>query len=254
MVSKNFWEPLTISEWKKTEDFKKLNSVSTREFVEVWFNRMPIRVAYQKPNWIYAPFDGIVTHIGLYDPTEDMFDVKGGKYTINEILDRELQCKCYVCGIFLTAFSVHLGRFPVTGYLRRIDWLPSLLTANDSMIAAEAGLLKNKIEADSFKFAYRNETKIYEIYDFLNGLDVVVVSVADKDVDALLDFCREGDVFHQGQRMQFVCWGSYGLLIVPQNKPFELLPKVEAKDYVFAGKTVIFAVKESSNGKEKRTA
>ncbi len=239
-----FWQSITLDEFLNSEEYKKGQELSPSEFYQVWFNRMPYRPCYQKRNWIFAPFDGIITHIGKYKPDEDVFNVKGQSYTINQILDAEMECFCYACGIFLTAFSVHLGRNPVTGILRKVEDLPCILTNNMYMDFAELGLLKDKkVYPDRYKFAYQNQRRLYEIYDTRNNIDVIVVAIADRNVDSLLDFKQEGDVVIKGTRFNFVCWGSYGLLVVPINrKGFELKPLVKDLDYVYGGQTAIFEV------------
>ena len=241
---RNRWQPLTLTQWFNTEEYKKGQSLSPKEFVEVWFNRMPIRVAYQKPNWIFAPFDGIITHIGKYKPDKDVFDVKGQGYTINQVLETEMDCECYACAIFLTAFSVHLGRFPVRGTITALYELPAIVTDNISMIDAEYDLFNKKINPTNLKFVYKNQRKVLEIYNHENDIDVIIVSIADREVDSILDFKKENDFCIQGERMQFVCWGSYALLVIPlnRNKNLKLKPLVEPFHYVYAGQTVIFEI------------
>lgn len=235
------WQAISLDEWLNSEEFKKGQSLSAREFVELWFNRMPIRATYINPKWIYAPFDGIVTHIGLYDPDKDVFDIKGKSYTINEVLDSEIKCKCYCCGIFLTAFSVHLGRFPVNGIIRKTYELPPITTTNLSMIPAEYDLFSKKINPENLQFAKKNQCKVIEIFDTKNKMNVIVVSIADREVDSILDFKTEDEIVRQGQRMQFVCWGSYALIIILKNRRhIKLETCVKQFNYVYAGKTVVF--------------
>ena len=250
MVSNFPFQKTTLKEWLNSEEVKKGQEISPREFAEVWFNRMPFRPSYVKTDLIYAPTDGVVIHIGKYKPDQDVFDVKGQSYTINQVLDTEMDCNCYAIGIYLTAFSVHLARFPITGFLTKIEKLPCILTNNDTMVLVEHGVFKNKIENGQFKFAYRNERKLYEMWEPLNNIDVIFVSIADREVDSLLDFVDEYSPILQGERAQFITWGSYALLVVPERPHFELEFLVQPLDYVFAGSTPVFKVKrkEDKNG------
>jgi len=206
---------------------------------------MPTRLLYQKHEWILAPFDGIVTHIGKYDPAKDVFNVKGKSYSINELIEAEISEPCYSIGIFLTAFSVHLGRSPVTGVIRKVEDLPPLLTANMFMDFAEMGLLVDRqVYPERLDFAKKNQRRLIEIRDTQHNLGVIIVSVADRYVDSLLDFKAEDDVVHKGCRLQFVNWGSYAEMVIPVNRPdLKLKPLVKELDYVFAGKTAVFEVR-----------
>ena len=241
----NLFKPHTIEQWQNSEDYKKVSSATSREFVELYFNRMPLRTKWQKRDYIFAPFDGIVVHIGKYNPDKDVLNVKGKSYTINQVLDTKMECQCYACAIFLTAFSVHLGRCPIKGIVRNIKELDPIVSENLSMIPAEYDLLVDKKpKPENLHFTFRNERKVIEIYDPMNDIDCIICSIADKEVNSLLDFIYEDQPVHIGQRMQFVCWGSYALLVIPlnRNKNLKLKPLVEPFHYVYAGQTVIFEI------------
>ena len=239
-----FGKPLTVKEWLNSEEVKKLQSISPREFVEVWFNRMPIRPTYQKSDLIYTPVDGILTHIGLFDKDKDIFNIKGIEYNLEDIVGFELtEKKYYVAGIFLTAFSVHLARFPISGIIKEIIDLPPILTGNQSMIPAEYNLInKKKIVSEDYKFVYYNQRKVYVLYEPVNKMYVYYVSISDREVNSLLDFCSEKEIVRQGQRMQFITWGSYALLIIPKKKHYKLTPLVEPFHYLYSPIHPIFKV------------
>jgi len=243
-VPKPFWKPIPLKEWLKGDEYQFGQSLPSYAFMEVFFNRMPIRIAYQKRNWIFAPFDGVVVHAGKYDPNKDVLDVKGRGYTINQVLETEMECDCWVVGVFLTAFSVHLVRSPVTGVVKRVESLPPIVTANMYMDLAEMGLLVDKkVYPERFDFAYKNQREIVEIYDPYNKIDVIIVSVADRNVDNILNYRREGDLTRIGQRLQFVTWGSYGLLVIPENeRKLNLNVVVSPMDYVYGGLTCVFEI------------
>jgi len=236
------FKPHTIEQWQQTEDFKKVSKATPREFVELYFNRMPLRTKWQLNKYIFAPFDGIVVHIGKYYPNKDVLNVKGKSYTINEVLDLNMKCDCYACAIFLTAFSVHLGRCPIKGIVRSIKELDPIATENLSMIPAEYDLLTNKKpNPENLHFTFKNERKVIELYEPMKNFDCIVCSIADREVNSILDFVDEDQPVHQGQRLQFVCWGSYTLLVIPVNrKHIKLNPLVKELDYVYAGQTAIF--------------
>lgn len=206
----------TINQWLET-DVKELSKLSLSELGNTFFFRDPARPNYIDNEHFYSPADGIILYQKVVDPQENVLEIKGKNYTLQDIMhNKDYNKKSLVIGIFMTFYSVHINRIPYGGIMtyEKLDMIES---TNKPMLAVEKDILNGVINPKNmFKYIKQNERMLNKIYS--PGLDYTyyVTQIADEDVDVIAHFHQDQNrLFSQNERFSLVRWGSQCELIMP---------------------------------------
>lgn len=236
---------IKFEDWLNSEEVKQLQKIPNKQLIEKEFFRNPLRHIRYDPNLIYSPCDGVILYIGEYNSEDKILEIKGRNYSIQDIfMCNEIKGEFYVVGIFLTFFSVHVVRSPVTGYISNIVDLDPIISSNLSMCLFEAGLFDNKIDKNYLDYNFYNERSIVTIKNNRLQTNFHIVMIADKDVDRILYFRREEDTIMQGDRLAWVTYGSQCDLLIEKKPWFKLKKNISKGYYVYAGLDPLFTVEE----------
>lgn len=187
--------------------------------IGLWrFYRDPERKINAGKNDILCPADGQIIYIKKLNKEETPFSVKGKnisklvEITKTGILDEP----CYLIGIVMTFFDVHVNRAPING----IVVLNKHITGK--FLSLKLG--ESDIENERCTIVIENE-----------GDKFGVVLIASKRVRRIVSFVKKGQMLEKGQRIGIIKFGSQVDLIIPQKYKVNS----EIGEQVFAGKTII---------------
>jgi len=220
----------TIKQWLNSKEIKKLQKESITKLITKDFFRDPFRPLYYNPKVFLSPADGIVLY--TYDrigPTDKIVEIKGVNFTIQDLLhDKNYNEESLIIGIFMTLFDVHINRVPIDSYMSESIDTEFIYTHNSSMYFFEQNLLNDlKINPDNMGYLFKNEKVISTFYCSKIRDEYYIVQIADKDVNAIVNWVDEGDFIQQAERFGMVRWGSQVDIVIPVNEiiNYEILVK-----------------------------
>ena len=183
------------------------------------FFRNPERKISDAPDDIVSPADGRIIYIKELETNQVPVSVKKLRMArIDEITKTDiLQQPCYLVGIAMTLFDVHMNRSPLAGKVILVKHTPGEylgLNTPESTIVNE-----------------RN-TIVIERQD---GVKVGVVQIAARLVRRCIVSVKEGENVEHGGIIGRIRWGSQADLIMPRN--CHIL--VREGEQVYAGSSVI---------------
>ncbi|XRP96275.1 archaetidylserine decarboxylase [Methanocaldococcus sp. 16A] len=187
----------------------------------VYFYRDPDREITKGNNIILSPADGTVEYIKFYKNGKAEVFKDGNCYVLN--VSKYFPNGCYVVGIFMSPFDVHVNRAPISGkviYIKHIDgsFYPAFLKDVEKINERNIAIIKN-------------------------GSDYIgVVQIAGFVARRCWLSIKEGDYVEIGQRIGKIKLGSQTAVIIPSN--YNITVKVGEK--VYGGQTII-AVKNTAN-------
>lgn len=190
------------------------------------FFRDPSRPQVSDRRFFFSPADGVILYQKEVDAAEGVLDVKGCDYSVREILrDPSLEGRYLVVGIFMTFYDVHVNRIPYAGRLsyRRGG---RLRTHNLPMLDMEHGLLQSlRVDHERAEYLHHNERVINRVDVNSLRMRYWVVQIADYDVDSILPFRQQQNIFRsQGRRFSQIRYGSQVELVVPIGNGTTLTP------------------------------
>jgi len=204
-----------LSDFLKKPETKAMLNKPPSELLVTYFNRDPFRPVYFDRDAMLSPADGFVLYSAVVDPDEDIINVKGGDYTVNTLLREEIEERCLVIGIFMTAIDPHVNRIPTKGFLK-YEKLPCLKVLNLSMRPVERAILDQlEIDHDVMKYAFCNEAYKNEIMAPHLNQKYYMMQIADFEVDVIAHFGGQHDFFTQGERFSVIKFGSQVDLVIP---------------------------------------
>ena len=166
----------------------------------IYFFRDPEREAHTKDTTVLSPADGTVVEIKKIDAENSPTNEKAIKI-----------------GIFMSIFSVHVNRIPVTGTIEKIMYFPGKF-----------------LSADLDKASLNNERSIVIMKDNA-GRTIAFVQVAGLIARRIVCYLEEGQTVKTGERFGLIRFGSRVDIYLPENS--ELF--VRSGNVVRAGKTFI---------------
>lgn len=183
------------------------------------FFRNPKRIITQNKNEIVSPADGRIIYIKELEANQVPVSVKKLKLAkIDEITKTDiLQQPCYLIGIAMTLFDVHMNRAPLAGKVILVKHTPGQylgLNTPESTLVNE----RNTI-----------------VIERADGVRVGVVQIAARLVRRCIVSVKEGEQVEHGGIIGRIRWGSQADLIMPRN--CEIM--VREGDQVYAGSSVI---------------
>jgi phosphatidylserine decarboxylase len=183
------------------------------------FFRNPERKITNDPDEVVSPADGRVIYIKELDKGQLPVSVKKHRLAqINEITGTDIPSQpCYLIGIAMTLFDVHMNRAPIGGKVILVKHTPGGylgLNKPESTISNERNTIVIKRE---------------------DGIVAAVVQIAAKYVRRCIVSVKEGEMVEHGAIIGRIRWGSQADLIIPRNSYI----KVREGEQVYAGKSVI---------------
>ena len=193
--------------------------------IGIWrFYRDPERVIKACKDDIVSPADGQIIYIKNLNKSETPFSVKGKNILRLEEITKTniLNEPCFLVGIVMTVFDVHVNRAPIKGKVILNKHI------NGKFLSLKLG--DSDIENERCTIVIENEEE-----------KVGVVLIASKRIRRIISFVKIGQLLGKGDRIGVIKFGSQIDLIIPQR--YRVNSKIG--EQVFAGKTVIASLKKS---------
>ena len=187
------------------------------------FFRDPARPNYQDTNYFFAPADGIILYQKKVNPSEALVEIKGKNYTLQEAMqDASFEEECYVIGIFMTFYDVHINRIPLPGFLTYQTKEP-IESYNAPMLDVENYLIDDRlVRLSEAKYLFTNERMVNKIFAPTLSQYYYILQLADYDVDTIIPYAtKQNKYYRQNQRFSQIRYGSQVDLIVPVSKKFD---------------------------------
>lgn len=183
------------------------------------FFRNPNRVITGGSDDIVSPADGRVIYIKELEVNQMPVTIKKMRITnLSEITKTDLLTRpCYLIGIAMTLFDVHMNRAPIEGTVTFIKHTPGTAIG---------------LNTPSSTITNERNTVIIERSD---GIRAGVVQIAARGVKRCIVTSKEGDRVARGEIIGKIRWGSQLDMIIPRNS--EIL--VREGEQVYAGSTII---------------
>ena len=183
------------------------------------FFRNPTRTIPGSKNDIVSPADGRIIYIKELESNQIPVTVKKKRIAnISEITKTDiLEQPCYLIGIAITLFDVHMNRSPIDGKIILVQHTPGTsigLNTPESTLTNE-----------------RNTT----VFEREDGVKAGVVQIAARGVNRCIVMPKKGENVERGSIFGKIRWGSQTDLIIPRN--CEIL--VREGEQVHAGSTII---------------
>jgi phosphatidylserine decarboxylase len=185
------------------------------------FYRNPKRVIPGDADDIVSGADGRVIYIRKINANEVPVSVKKLNISkLDEITKTDiLKTPCYLIGIAMTLFDVHMNRAPIDGVVRLVKHTPG--SGPTLGLNTPISTIQNE----------RNTLVIEREDGIMSG----IVQIAAKRVDRCIIEVKEGDSVKRGQIVGKIRWGSQLDMIIPQDSNI----LVREGDQVHAGSTII---------------
>lgn len=203
----------------------------------IFFLRNPIRTIPQNTDAIVSPADGYVMYIKRIDKGEiPMAIKKGTKIFLHELCEiQELNnTSGWLVGIFMTPWSVHFNRFPLSGEVVFKKYLKHKSAL--SMVTSLVEILTRSKKFSDNDYYLINERLTIGIKT-ISGPVIFVTQIADKWINRIVSFVGEGDKLKKGEQYGMIRFGSQCDLFLPDNLNISF--KVNVGEYVFGGTTII---------------
>lgn len=210
-----------LEDWINTH-VKKFKGIDVKKVYNELFFREECRPIFYDPNTFYSAADGVIIYQRVVKPHEKILEVKGKKYTLQDIvMNKEMKnINYWVIGTFMTLYDVHVNRAPTSGLLK-FKPLDSIESHNLPMIFMEKGIFNNDLnyKTQDHTYLFNNQRMLNTILYLKKRINYHVVQIADLDVDTITHFDTDNPtIIGQGERFSFIRWGSQCDLIVPETK------------------------------------
>lgn len=191
------------------------------------FFRNPDRIIPGGPDDIVSAADGRVIYIKELEVNQMPVTVKKMRIAdLSEITKTDLLTRpCYLIGIAMTLFDVHMNRSPVDGNITFIKHTPGTAIG---------------LNTPSSTVTNERNTVIIERND---GTRAGIVQIAARGVKRCIVMAQTGDSVKRGEIIGKIRWGSQLDMIIPRD--CEIM--VREGEQVYAGSTVIARLSGSKN-------
>lgn len=239
----------TLEEWLDDE-VSKVKNRSIRWLSSMYFHRQEPRAKYIDNSYFFTPADGVITNINeKIDANAPLVEVKGVKFSLNDLLQDEVQGDWMVITIFMTFYSQHLLSCPYSANRTYYD-LPPIETYNIPMLAMEKGLLKGVVNPEfEGEYLKKNNRRISDWYSPTLDLNYKTIAIGDYDVDTIVDFSQtDGESsypFKQNSVIGKIQYGSSTVLAIPLREgkqKLSLRPEAKIGNYVKIQRTPLVSV------------
>ena len=223
-----------LEDWLNGE-VKELSKLPVAELSNTFFFRDPVRPTYIDNEHFYSPADGTILYQKVVHPGEQVLEIKGIDYTIQDVMgDKDYNKPSLVIGIFMSFYDVHINRIPYGGVLKYKNLEP-IESTNKPMLAVEKDILNKVINPNNMDYLKFNERMSNQIY--IPSLDYTyhIIQIADEDVNVIAPFKKQQDFCTQNERFSLIRWGSQVDLVLPLDKRFTFDLLLEETMHVNAG-------------------
>jgi phosphatidylserine decarboxylase len=211
-----------------------------------FFLRNPERII-PRGDSILSAADGYVVYVRRIKAGTVPISIKKGRnIPLNEIMKIKKLKKIngYLIGTYMSAFSVHHNRIPVTGKIIFKQHYHS--PKNLSMVRMKTNLLMKRVPYENdCEHLIKNERLTIGIEN--NSSIIFVTQIADAWIDRIIADVKVGDKVQRGQLYGLIRFGSQVDIFIPDS--FNMVPDVKAGEYIRAGETIL--AKPVSGGAKK---
>jgi|GEM_PF-236227 len=224
----------------------------------VWFYRDPVRVPPDDPAAILAPADGKLIYARRFTGGKVFVEKLGKTIPVTELSGTDFGAgeSGWIIGVYMTPLDVHFNYAPVAGTVSRVVHTPAAvnLPMLDLWEYVKLTYLRQAIDLFGRRYHLSNERNTI----FINverpcsqgpgaaggtvGVPgarrtmIAVVEIADKFVNKIRCFVKEGDILRPGQKLSFIERGSQVDLVIPGDD-IDIIARVGQQ--VFGARTVI---------------
>ena len=223
-----------LEDWLNGE-VKELSKLSIGELSNNFFFRDPIRPTFIDNEHFYSPADGTILYQKMVLPGEQVLEIKGIDYTIQDVMgDSSYDKPSLVIGIFMSFYDVHINRIPYGGVLK-YKRLEPIESTNKPMLAVEKDILNKVINPNNMDYLKFNERMSNQVY--VPSLDYTyhIIQIADEDVNVIAPFKKQLDFCTQNERFSLIRWGSQVDLVLPLDERFNFNLLLEETMHINAG-------------------
>ena len=207
----------------------------------VWFFRNPPRVPPPGEN-IVSPADGTVVYVSLAKPGEEVISIKQGvQAKVEDILREDLDCSKVHIGIFMSPFSVHYNRVPLSGRVEFIKHHPAIYKNYHMRPMHWRTLLRRLPLYQNSLHIVENERTVTKVKGEFQGepLPYYVIQIAGKSVRGIDSYTRAGAAVKKGAVFGMIRIGSKVDLVMAYKPGMNIL--AQPGDRVRAGETILIS-------------
>jgi phosphatidylserine decarboxylase len=207
-------------------------------FRHVYFFRDPRRVPPAGDDLIVSPADGRVMYVYEVRAGDVVSDKQGRKIRISELAKTDLgETRGWLIGIYMTPFDVHFSRTPIAGHISTLYYhrTGANLPMVDLWEYVNFTLFRRAINMFAAPFHLENERMTIEVCN--EKIACFIILIADKFVNKITTFFRQGQQVGAGEKICFIERGSQTDLFITQ--PERVAIEVKPGDQVHAGTTII---------------
>jgi phosphatidylserine decarboxylase len=204
---------------------------------QVWFYRDPLRKPEKEGRVIISPADGQVIYIKQFAQKKVTSKKLGEPIEIEEITKLPIdESEGWLIGIYMSPLDVHYNYAPCQGKVVKIYRSPSQvnLPMVDLWEYINLTYLRRTFNLFSKKFHFTNERNT--IYIKGRGISIAVVEIADKFVNKISCYVKEGEELEAGQKISFIERGSQVDLVIFKK---DLKIEINVGDQVYGGQTAL---------------
>ena len=206
-------------------------------FRNIFFYRDPQRRIPEGENLILSPADGRVMYLYQVNAGEVTCEKQGRKIPIAEIAKTAVANRPgWLVGIYMTPFDVHFNRAPCDGQIRTLHYhrTGANLPMVDLWEYVNFTLFRKAVNLFAAPFHLENERLTMQIR---NGrTECYLVLIADRFVNKITRFFKEGQKIEKGEKISFIERGSQTDLFIPQE---HISFRIKPGDQVYAGRTIL---------------
>lgn len=200
-----------------------------------WFFRDPVRVP-DRDDAVISPADGRVVYIKEFSGGSIYAEKLGEQIPLPELTLEEGPAKeGWMIGIYMSPLDVHFNYAPLEGKVEKIVRSPARVNYPmlDLWEYIRVVYLRKMVDMFARKYHLKNERNTI----FLKSIvPVAVVLIADKFVNKITCFVKEGESLKAGQKLAFIQRGSQ-VDVAIYSRDVRFL--VEPGQQVYGGKTAI---------------
>jgi phosphatidylserine decarboxylase len=216
-----------LEDWLNGE-VAELSKLPVGELSNTFFFRDPIRPTHIDHEHFYSPADGTILYQKIVQPGEQVLEIKGIDYTIQDVMgDSEYNKPSLVIGIFMSFYDVHINRIPYGGILQYKHMEP--------MLAVEKDILNKVINPNNMEYLKYNERMFNQVYVPSLDYTYYLIQIADEDVNVIAPFKHQRDLCTQNERFSLIRWGSQVDLVLPLDSRYNFETILDNTMHVNAG-------------------
>ena len=235
-----------LEDWLSGE-VAKFQKIPVGELSNVFFFRDPLRPTYIDYEHFYSPADGTILYQKIVQPGEQVLEIKGIDYTIQDVMgDSEYNKPSLVIGIFMSFYDVHINRIPYGGVLKYHHMEP-IESMNKPMLAVEKDILNKVINPNNMEYLKYNERMFNQVYVPSLDYTYYLIQIADEDVNVIAPFKHQRDLCAQNERFSLIRWGSQVDLVLPLDSRYNFETILDDTMHVNAGLDKLIKIHQTNN-------